>query len=70
MQIVSKRPGSKRRSAYQWLKFVSNLFKKSRRFAIPGSSSFASAAAIAWLTDFENDAEYSANVEHVVNNLE
>ena len=55
----------KRADTYQWLKFVSNLPRKSHRFAIAVSPSGVSAAARAWLADLVNEEVYSANVEHV-----
>ena len=64
--------GTRKQPTHQWLKFVSNLLKKSHRLAMAFSPSGASAAASvnAWLADLVNDAVYNAKVEQVTMSFE
>lgn len=54
----------------QWLKFVSNLIKKSDRFFAPTSPSGVSAAMRALFASFVKEDVYKANVEHVTMSFE
>ncbi len=54
----------------QWLKFVSNLTRKSDRFFAPPSPPGVSAAMSALFASFVKERVYKANVEHVTISLE
>ncbi len=58
------------RTLSQWLKFVSNLTKKSDRFFAPPSPSRVSAAMRALFASFVKEVVYKANVEQVTISLE
>ena len=68
--LASQRNKEEGYTLSQWLKFVSNLIKKSERFFAPTSPSGVSAATRALFASFVKEDVYKANVEHVTMSLE